>query len=314
MVVEMAVRKCTGPVVLDIGDDIGALIVYTSEQLVGREIEVSPIDNAARRTHTEVLERRFGGQTVYSGVFPALTTGEYSLWRDVLTDQRIAVPPASVAEVDWRDVSDATDFRLAQPDQQALDTQRPYVLPDGSRDLLPARYRDGEPVRAEPMGSAPLILAESGDVAWDLMWTSYCDLALAGGPKHRDTLLEPVSPADALAAEDTYNQVLFEIERGLRLVTGRSTERSDTPGWVGLRCEDELMARWLVRAIAVENVSVRREGVVIFLPAAPTFRLEQEIKNVVTVVAKTYHYWSEHRLDQAPVHNTLALGTAIAAT
>jgi sirohydrochlorin cobaltochelatase len=120
-----------------------------------------------------------------------------------------------------------------------------------------------------------------------------------------------MSPADALAAEDAYNQVLFEIERGLRLVTGLSTERSDTPGWVGLRCEDELMARWLVRAIAVENVSVRREGVVIFLPAAPTFRLDQEIKNVVTVVAKTYHYWSEHRLDQVPFRNTHAPAVAV---
>jgi sirohydrochlorin cobaltochelatase len=34
---------------------------------------------------------------------------------------------------------------------------------------------------------------------------------------------------------------------------------------------------------------------VLFLPAGPTFRLDKEIKNVVTVIAKTHHYWKEHR-------------------
>ncbi|MBV9021594.1 MAG: hypothetical protein JOZ71_12875, partial [Ktedonobacteraceae bacterium] len=64
--------------------------------------------------------------------------------------------------------------------------------------------------------------------------------------------------------------------------------------WVGLLCQDEEMALWLLRAIVVENICVRREGTVLFLPAGPSFRLEKEIKNVVTAVAKTYHYWTEH--------------------
>ena len=55
------------------------------------------------------------------------------------------------------------------------------------------------------------------------------------------------------------------------------------------------MARWLLRAIAEENVSVRRAGCTLFLPAAPSFRLDKEVKNVVTVVTKTHHYWQEHR-------------------
>jgi sirohydrochlorin cobaltochelatase len=32
----------------------------------------------------------------------------------------------------------------------------------------------------------------------------------------------------------------------------------------------------------------------LLLPAGPQFRLDGEIKNVVTAVAKTYHYWKEH--------------------
>jgi sirohydrochlorin cobaltochelatase len=54
------------------------------------------------------------------------------------------------------------------------------------------------------------------------------------------------------------------------------------------------MALWLLRAILVENVSVRREDNVLYLPAGPDFQLEKEIKNVITVVAKTHHYWIEH--------------------
>jgi hypothetical protein len=52
--------------------------------------------------------------------------------------------------------------------------------------------------------------------------------------------------------------------------------------------------RSIWRRSTVENISVRREGNVLFVPAGPAFRLESEIKNVVTAVAKTHHYWQEH--------------------
>ena len=54
------------------------------------------------------------------------------------------------------------------------------------------------------------------------------------------------------------------------------------------------MAGWLVRAIVMENVAARRRGAILELPAAPHFRLEKEIKNVITVIAKTCHYWLGH--------------------
>ena len=135
---------------------------------------------------------------------------------------------------------------------------------------------------------------DDGQVAWNDMWTDFCDLALAGGPSHRDSFLEPVTPDEVKAAQEAYERVVAEIERGFQMVTGLPTVRSECLGWVGLQCEDEEMALWLLRAIVVENVCVRRERSVLFLPAGPAFRLEKEIKNVITVVAKTYHYWTEH--------------------
>lgn len=159
--------------------------------------------------------------------------------------------------------------------------------------ILPPQYRLRTP-SAAPMGAAALQYDADGQVAWNNIWTDFCDLALAGGPPHRGSLLEPVS-ADAIAADpDGYARVLAEIERGISMVTGLPVIQSAAPGWVGMVCASEEMAVWLLRAIVVENVSVRREDNVLYFPVGPAFKLEKEIKNVVTVVAKTTHYWQEH--------------------
>lgn len=66
------------------------------------------------------------------------------------------------------------------------------------------------------------------------------------------------------------------------------------PGWVGVHCASQTMAEWLVRAVVTENISARCEGSVLDLPAGPVYRVEKEIKNVITAIAKTSHYWLEH--------------------
>ncbi|MCS6827707.1 MAG: sirohydrochlorin chelatase [Caldilinea sp.] len=171
--------------------------------------------------------------------------------------------------------------------------------------LLPPRYRGGQPVSAAPMAAAPLVFDEEGRVAWDRIWgvddpeNPFCELALAGGPPHRGELLEPVDPQEALSDPEGCARVAEEIGRGVRMTTGLHTVPSRSPGWLGIQCESEEMAIWLLRAIVVENIAVRREGCVLYVPVGPRFRLEYEIKNVVTAVAKTHHYWSEHLLEQA---------------
>jgi sirohydrochlorin cobaltochelatase len=144
------------------------------------------------------------------------------------------------------------------------------------------------------MGAAALKYDAEGNAAWDEIWTDFCDLALAGGPPHRGTLLEPGDPELIKTDPEGYERVLKELERGIRMVTGLETVRSNAPGWIGLVCESEDMALWLLRAILVENVSVRREGKTLFFPAGADFRLEKETKNVITVIAKTNHYYQEH--------------------
>jgi hypothetical protein len=162
-------------------------------------------------------------------------------------------------------------------------------------ELLPSEYRGkADGVSPNSMGSARIEAGADGKVPWDKIWTSFCDLALAGGPPHRGKLLEAVTSEECASDPDRYKSVVDEIERGIQMVTGLTTVHSDSLGWVGVECDDPQMAAWLMRAIIVENVMVRREGSVIYLPAGPRFQLTKEIKNVITSVAKTVHYWRDH--------------------
>ena len=123
---------------------------------------------------------------------------------------------------------------------------------------------------------------------------AFRELAIAGGPPHRDALLEPAMPEAALADVDAYGQVLEEIARGITMVTHHQVVMSRTPGWIGVQCDSVDMATWVMRAIIVENVLARREHDVLYLPAGPHFKLGGEIRSIVTVCAETFHYWDEH--------------------
>ena len=163
------------------------------------------------------------------------------------------------------------------------------------RTVLPEEYQDAyETMEPTPMGSAGLKYAADGSVAWNEIWGSFCDLAMAGGPPHKGTLLEAGTPADIAARPDRYREVVDEICRGITMVTDMMAREAPEPGWVRVSAFSDVMAGWLVRAIGTENVAVRAEGMSLDLPASPAFRLEKEIKNVITVIAKTSHYWTAH--------------------
>src|ERR1700712_3450896 len=163
------------------------------------------------------------------------------------------------------------------------------------RTILPEEYQDCyDDVQPVSMGSAGLKYGRDGKGAWDQIWGSFCDLAMAGGPPHKGTLLEPGRKEEIDAQPDRYQEVVDEICRGITMVTGLCAEPSPVFGWVRMYCTSAAMAGWLARAIVMENVSAGFKGLALHLPAGPAYRLEKEIKNVVTVIAKTCHYWREH--------------------
>jgi hypothetical protein len=90
----------TGTVVLDLGGDTGALIIYTGRDLHGREIEISRED--APRTHAAVRERRVRDGTFHSALYPDLPAGLYTVWWDEGTSAgAISVTGGQIAEFAW---------------------------------------------------------------------------------------------------------------------------------------------------------------------------------------------------------------------
>jgi sirohydrochlorin cobaltochelatase len=148
-----------------------------------------------------------------------------------------------------------------------------------------------EQTAPQPMASAPFLWQKDGRPDWGNMWTSFCELALFGGPPQR-------GPESALGAPsgdtaDSDHEMLAEMRRGIWQTTGLYAE-SAAPGWLAVTCDSPSMAEWMGAAIVLENVSARVEDDRLLLPAGPDFRLKDEVKSIITVVAKTHHYWQAH--------------------
>ncbi|MBE7189296.1 hypothetical protein [Jatrophihabitans endophyticus] len=115
-------------VVLDIGGDVGALVVHTDASLRGVEIEISPNDGHGHdvfqaehphehthadghththahtpgTTHVEVLGRRVGDEIRYAAIYPGLREGDYTLWNpDGTAAHTVRVVGGEVVELDW---------------------------------------------------------------------------------------------------------------------------------------------------------------------------------------------------------------------
>jgi len=69
----------TGTVVLDIGGDVGAVVLYVPLSLAGEEIEIREAGQVWNGTHVAVLERVLATGSVWAAVFPALKQGSYEV-------------------------------------------------------------------------------------------------------------------------------------------------------------------------------------------------------------------------------------------
>lgn len=203
---------------------------------------------------------------------------------------------------DWRDI--ASSFATFQGSPVALGVASAEALADVDAflDNSPRQW-DFQPLDAAPavaapapstapMSSAEFIYREDGRPDWGAMWTSFCELALYGGPPHRgepDTLRAPIE----VPAPDPASDAITEIRRGIFETTGLFAEPTND-GWVAVTCRSRKMAAWLCATIILENVEARFEDERLFLPASPDFRLKNEVKSVITVLAKTNHYWEAH--------------------
>ena len=98
------IRGPSGPgtVVLELGADVGALVLHTPAELDGREIEISRDERGARRTHSQVRPRHMTTGTRYAAVYPDLAAGAYTIWageRDPAG--RVVITGGLVANWSW---------------------------------------------------------------------------------------------------------------------------------------------------------------------------------------------------------------------
>jgi hypothetical protein len=89
--------------VLDIGDDVGALVVYLSGDTPSGELEACPEGRPADHFHTGVHPRPIGGETVFTAVFPEVIDGSYQILDDGgIPMALVRVTGGHVAELDLR--------------------------------------------------------------------------------------------------------------------------------------------------------------------------------------------------------------------
>jgi hypothetical protein len=89
-----------GPVAVEVGEDVGTLLLWAGAELEGAELEISAWGDDARRWHVAVLARQLPERTVYAAVYPGLPAGRYRLWdsgsRPAMT---VDVPAGRITEV-----------------------------------------------------------------------------------------------------------------------------------------------------------------------------------------------------------------------
>lgn len=164
-----------------------------------------------------------------------------------------------------------------------------------------------DPDARAPMASAPMKYLPDGSVDWGTMWDSFCTLARDGGPPHRGTMLCADEHVDT--EHESYQAAVQEIVRGIAAVSGLRAAAA-SPGWIAVQCQSAGMAHWLAESIEQEHVQARAEGTLLYVPVSGSYTVKGEIKNVITAVAKTTHYWRIHLPPE--VQQSIALAHQIA--
>jgi hypothetical protein len=181
---------------------------------------------------------------------------------------------------------------MATMDPETLDDLRAWTYMKTSGDGLEGVEPVCEVAPAAPMSAAPFVYKDDGRPDWGAMWGTFCELALYGGPPHRgieDALEAPQTDSDTMIM----NETIMELRRGIHETTGLFSEPAP-PNWLAVTCHSKKMAAWMAASIILENVDAKCEDEILYVPCSPDFDLKNQVKSVITVVAKVNHYWQAH--------------------
>ncbi|MDQ1474905.1 MAG: hypothetical protein QOE62_134 [Actinomycetota bacterium] len=90
-------------VVLDIGGEIGALVLHTPHELAGREIDIFRAGEQGPAMHSAVRARELPGGSVHAAVYPVVPEGDYVIPAvGTLPSLPVTIRGGEVTEVTWR--------------------------------------------------------------------------------------------------------------------------------------------------------------------------------------------------------------------
>jgi hypothetical protein len=100
-------RPAGGPLLLDIGGDVGAVIVRLDDDLDGTELRILALDDPDwdPTTHTGVWRRAIGGGSIVVAVYPTLQNGRYRITLPNGRTTDLAVNGSHVTNLDLRSVN-----------------------------------------------------------------------------------------------------------------------------------------------------------------------------------------------------------------
>jgi hypothetical protein len=79
--VDEGIKDTPESLILDIGDGIGALILYADESCLGQEVDITPVGlRQSHHVHTMIRRRRAVDREFVAGVYPELQAGSYTVW------------------------------------------------------------------------------------------------------------------------------------------------------------------------------------------------------------------------------------------
>jgi len=98
---------------IDVGGSCGALIVFTSESMLGVEIEIRRRGQAWVGTHTAVRRRDLRDAVAFAGVFGSIVEGEYELRTPAAdggptgdgAELEVAVVGGKITQIQWPSVT-----------------------------------------------------------------------------------------------------------------------------------------------------------------------------------------------------------------
>jgi hypothetical protein len=92
-----------GTVVLDIGGDVGAIVLHTPHELAGMEIDIFRLGDDRPAMHTAVRARHLPGGHMHAAVYPTVPAGDYVVPAvGALPSLPVTVRGGHVTEISWK--------------------------------------------------------------------------------------------------------------------------------------------------------------------------------------------------------------------